>query len=66
MRLRICENLLNSWRSWYRQTVLRMHLRSEYLRIGRFASQASDLWEKGENILLLRVIREMEERRQCS
>lgn len=66
MRLRISENLLSTWRGWYRQAVLRVHLRSEYLRIGRYASQTPDLWEKGENILLLREIRGMEERRQCS
>ncbi|MGB9791219.1 MAG: hypothetical protein ACPLTR_01420 [Thermacetogeniaceae bacterium] len=58
MWLRNCVQLLNSFRWRYREARLRMHLRKAYLRVSKLSFDNGDIWEKGENLLLLRVSKE--------
>ncbi len=65
MRLKInslSDTLLKSCWCWYQEITLWRRLRSDYLRISGLPYKALDLWEKGENILLLQVMRERGER----
>lgn len=65
MRLKIsslCDMLFKTCRCWYQEVTLMRRLRSDYLRISVLPYQVSDLWEKGENILLWQVMRETGER----
>jgi|GEM_PF-5427604 len=65
MRLKIsslCDMLFKTCRCWYQEIMLLRRLRSDYLRISGLPYKALDLWEKGENILLLQVMRETGER----
>ncbi len=65
MRLKIsflCDMLFKTCRCWYQEVMLMRRLRSDYLRISALPCQVSNLWEKGENILLWQVMRETGER----